>query len=94
MDFLELFNAVTKLAKPAVAADLQPITDKNASFKDTGIDSLDLLMITVYMCEIYGISEEVGKNLKPASVAEVEAFVAQHKTKEPQSVHDAIESVS
>lgn len=94
MDFLALFNEVLKLAKPAVAADLKPVTDKQAPFKDSGIDSLDLLMVIVFMCEIYGISEDVGKNLKPKNVAEIEAFVMQHKTKEPESVQEAIESVS
>lgn len=94
MNFLELFNEVTKLAKPAVAADLKPVTDMQASFKDSNIDSLDLLMIIVFMCEIYGISEDVGKDLKPACAADILAFIEQHKTKEPASVQEAIESVS
>lgn len=94
MNFLDLFNAVARLAKPAVASELKPVTDPTVPIKDLGIDSLDMLMITVYLCEIYGISEEVGKGLKPASVAEVESFVNQHKTRQPSSVQEAIESVS
>lgn len=94
MNFLDLFNGVARLAKPAVASDLVPVTDMNAPIKDLGIDSLDMLMITVYLCEIYGIPEEVGKNLKPASVAEVEAFVNQHKTRDPGSVDEALASVA
>ena len=94
MDFLELFNEVAKLAKPAVADSLPQITDSQMSLQNTGFDSLDLLLITVFMCEIYGIPEEVGKNMRPANVAEIEAFVLQHATRHPTSVEDAIESIS
>lgn len=94
MDFLELFNEVARLAKPAVAGELQPITDPDMSFKDTGIDSLDLLLITVYMCEIFGIPEEVGKEFRPGNVTDFITFVAANATKHPTSVKEAIESVS
>jgi acyl carrier protein len=94
VNFLELFNEVAKLAKPAVAATFEPVTDPDAPLKDCGIDSLDLLLITVYMCEIFGIPEEIGKELRPATVADIEVFIKQHGTKVPGSVKEAIESVS
>jgi acyl carrier protein len=94
VNFLDLFNEVAKLAKPAVATTMLPVVDEQSSFKDSGIDSLDLLLITVYLCEIYGIPEEIGKELKPANVAEVRAFMEKHATRQPSSVAEAIESVS
>lgn len=94
MDFLELFNRLARLAKPAVADELVPITDLDAPLKDTGIDSLDMLMITVYTCEIFGIPEEVGKNLKPANVAEVKSFVEQHKTRDFGTLEEALAAIT
>lgn len=94
MDFLELFNEVAKLAKPAVADTLRPVSDEQESFKDSGLDSLDLLLITVYMCEIYGIPEAVGKDFRPTNVSDFIAFVTANGTKQPESVAAAIESVS
>jgi acyl carrier protein len=94
MNFLDLFNRLARLAKPAAASELVEITDPQGPLKDTGIDSLDMLMITVYLCEIFGIPEEVGKNLKPASVAEVEAFVQQHKTRDFGSVEEALAAIT
>lgn len=93
MDFLELFNEVTKVAKPAFADQLTPITDPNTHFKDTHVDSLDLLMVVIYMCDLYGVSEEIGKNAKPTTVAELQAFLEEHKTKEPASVQEALEQI-
>lgn len=93
MDFLELFNAVTKVAKPAFADQLKPITDPFTPFKKTHVDSLDLLMIVIYMCELYGIPEEVGKLVKPTNVAELKDFLDRYKTKEPGSVAEALEQI-
>lgn len=91
MDFLELFNAVTKIAKPT---NFVAVESKEKPFRETNIDSLDLLMVTVFMCELYGISEEIGKGLKPTNVTDIETFVTQHATKHPASVKEAVESIS
>lgn len=93
MDFLELFNGVVKVVKPAFAGQLPLITDPNKPLKGTHVDSLDLLMVVIYMCELYGVSEAVGKEAKPTTVAELQAFLEKHKTKEPASVKEALELV-
>lgn len=93
MDFLELFNRVIKLAKPAFADELTPITNPYKPFKETHVDSLDLLMAVIYMCEIYGISEEVGKGAKPTCVAELNEFLEANKTRTPASIEEALEIV-
>jgi acyl carrier protein len=93
VDFLELFNEVVKVVKPAFAGQLTPITDADKPLKGTHVDSLDLLMVVIYMCELYGVSEEVGKEAKPTTVAELQAFLEQHKTKEPASVQEALEQI-
>lgn len=94
MNFLELFNEVAKLAKPAVADTLKPVTDEQAPLKELGIDSLDLLMITVYLCEIFAIPEEIGKDLRPANVSDIVAFVTKNATRMPGSVEEALGLIS
>lgn len=94
VEFLELFNNIAKVAKPTGAIPFKPLTDKNCSLTESGLDSLDMLMLSIFMCEIFGISEEVGKNMKPTTVAEMEEFIAKHKQKEPESIQSAVESVS
>lgn len=92
MDFLELFNELSKVAKPA-ASEFKVLESKTDSLVESGLDSLDILMICIFLCEIYGIPEEIGKELKPTTVQEAEDFVVQHKTKEPTSVEEAVSLV-
>lgn len=89
LDFLHLFNEIAKVARPNFEGKIQ----LNEPLKDSGLDSLDVLMICIFLCEIYGIPEEVGKEMKPTTVQETEDFVKQHKTKEPSSVEEAVEMV-
>lgn len=88
MDFLELFNAVAEKARP-LHTQYTPVADRNSPIVDYGMDSLDMLMVSVYMCELHGIPEEIGKDLAAATVAEFESFVTQHKTTEPESIQAA-----
>lgn len=92
MDFLELLHEVGKLAKPLHSEALAPPT-WDGTFEDMNVDSLDLIVIGLYVCDIYGIPESVGKTMQIKTPADLKAFVDRHKTKEPESVQAAIDSV-
>jgi hypothetical protein len=93
MDKLELFNELIEVVSPvnsrcAYAAGL------NEPLPDTGLDSLDLLMMSIYLSDLYGVPEEVLKTMQPITVQDMLDFMEQHKTKElPATVQEAIDSV-
>lgn len=61
--------------------------------QDIDIDSLDSLLMGLYLCELYGIPEDKGKELSPVTVREIHDFLMAHKTKEPESLEAAIEAI-
>lgn len=89
MNFLDLLNRVARLAKPA-HQDLTPIDSMETPFKDTEIDSLDGMMIVMYMAIIYGVSDDDSKDFTPTTPQELFDFVEQYKTKTPESIEQAI----
>ena len=92
IDFIELFNAVAKVAKPSYAGEVIA-TKMEDKFADIGIDSLDGLIMLMYLCEIYDVPEAVAKEWTPHSVQEVYDLLMAHKNREPESVQAAVESV-
>ena len=56
---------------------------------DTGLDSLDIVLISVYVCEVYGIPEVVGKTLHPTTFADIAAFITTHMVREPATLEEA-----
>jgi len=90
MDFIKLFNEVAKVAKPTYT-DLN-ITNPDEPLKEV-LDSLDNLMIGIFLCDIYGIPEEIGKTCKATTVNEYLNFVNVYKTKNPESIEKAVESI-
>ena len=88
MDFLELFNAVAEKARP-IHTKYTPVPDLDSPIVDFGMDSLDMLMVSVYMCELHGIPEETGKDMIATTVKEFEDFIQAHKTCEPESIQAA-----
>lgn len=91
-DFLKLLNAVVKIAKP-YHKEAPEITNLDVSFKDTNIDSLDMLMIGVYIGDVFGISEEDGKQLAVGTVRELFDVVKKTATRFPENVDKAIEEL-
>ncbi len=85
---LGLFNSVAKHAKPHFNEDA--ISDIFQEFKDTQLDSLDMLMICMYFSIIYGIDDETAKNMQPKNLKELHDFVMEHKTQEPTSIEEAM----
>lgn len=88
-DFLKLLNAVVKIAKP-YHKEAPEITDLDTDFKNTNIDSLDLLMVGIYLGDVFGISEEDGKQLMVQNVRQLFEVVKKVATKFPDDVDKAI----
>jgi acyl carrier protein len=92
MNFVDLFNAVARIAKP-MHPDFDNAKSLDDKLPEIDVDSLDTLMICIYMSEIYGVEEEVAKTMQPATVGDIHAFLMEHKTREPESVEAAIELI-
>lgn len=89
VNFLELFNAVARLARPAHVAYI-PLPQMNTSFSPQ-LDSLEMLMCNIYICEIYGIPEEIGKTINPPTTPqEMLDGVTPHIMRQPESVESAL----
>ncbi len=90
MTFIEIFNYVAKVARPAhvKVAIAESMDDK---FQDIGLDSLDGLVMLMYFDELYGIADEVSKEWTPTSVQEIHDLIMAHKTKEPASMEEVAE---
>lgn len=94
-ELLELMNGIVELARPVSADDLK-LESLDVLVKDTGLDSLDFLMIGVYLSEIYGVPEEIVKEMQvgpESTVRDIIKYMQEHKTKEPSSVKEALESI-
>ena len=92
MDYLKLFNEIIKVATP-LNSNKAEATALDQLLIDTGLDSLDLLMVGIYLSEIYGVSEEIAKQMQPKTVGDMIVYMQEHKTKEPVSVEEAIKSI-
>lgn len=93
MDFLDLLHEVGKVAKPMHKDTLERISDVNILFKDTEYDSLDLIVVCMFMCQIYGINDDIAKKFHPKSPQELFNFIEKNKTKEPKSISEAIQEI-
>jgi acyl carrier protein len=93
MNKLELFNAVVKHARPA-STDEVKANSLDDTFADIGLDSLDTIMVCIYFSEIYGVSEETAKELKPKNVGECFTLYQTHATKNPETIQEAIKNIT
>lgn len=92
MDFLELLNRIGRFAKPA-HAEFVPLDSMDQKFMESSLDSLDTMIVCMYLSEIYGIDEESAKEMRPTTPAELLEFIEQYKTRSPESVESAMESI-
>jgi acyl carrier protein len=88
-DFFRLFNACARLAKtpnnpPIPAGSLDDL------LPDLNIDSLDTLVLGMYLCDAFGVPEEVGKTMQVKSVGDVMVFLVQCATVESIDVDNVI----
>jgi len=93
IDFIELFNMVAKVAKP-VHMSFTPATAMEEKMADLGLDSLDGLVMMMYLCELDGIPDnDETKGWHPTTVQEVYDLMMANKTTEPESVEKAKEQI-
>jgi acyl carrier protein len=92
MDKLELFNETIKRARPISGNEVQA-TSLDEPINEIGIDSLDVIMISVYFSEIYGVTEEKAKELQPTTPGQFFELYEQHATKHPKTVKEALDNI-
>jgi acyl carrier protein len=92
MDKVALFNEVLTLARPAAGNEIKA-TSLDDEFYNIGVDSLDVTMIVSYMSEIYGISSEDAMAFSPKTVGQLFDCIDKVKTKDPQTVEEALSGV-
>jgi acyl carrier protein len=91
-DFMTLLNAVAKIAKP-FNAEYKDVTSMSDKLADSGLDSLDMLLTSVYLCDVFDIDEETGKTLSATTVQELFDWLMQHKRRMPESLDAALEAI-
>lgn len=92
MDKLQLFNETIKRARP-VSGDEVQATSLDQPINEIGIDSLDIIMISVYFSEIYGVSEEKAKELQPTTPRQFFELYEANATKHPQTIEEALKNI-
>ncbi len=93
MDKLELFNAIVKHTRPASTEDLTA-KSLDDTFADVGLDSLDSIMVCIYFAEVFGVPEEVAKELQPQNVGECFLLFEAHATKHPKTLEEAVDNIA
>lgn len=90
MDFIKLFNEIVKLAKPSIGKEsfASSMEDK---FEELDLDSLDHLMMMMYFGSIYEIDDDVLQKSKSSTVNELQSFLEEHKTRNIESIEQAME---
>lgn len=91
-DYLDLLNGIIAVARPVSADDLR-LSSLDVQIADTGLDSLDYLMVGIYLSEIFGLTEEQIKEMKVETVRGMLDYMLARKTKEPTSVAEALQSI-
>ena len=89
IDFIDLFNRIARIARPSHHA-FAPLETMDERFEDSDLDSLDMLMISIYFSDVYGIDEKVAKEMQPETLQQLYDLVQLHKTKDPVSVEEAV----
>ena len=91
IEFIEIFNHVARVARPA-HTKVAIAKSMEEAFQDLGLDSLDGLVMLMYFDDIYGIDDAVSKEWAPTSVQELHDLVMANKTKEPASMEEVVEA--
>jgi acyl carrier protein len=92
MDKLELFNGLIAVITPVNSMEAEA-TSLDQNLGDTGLDSLDLLMMGIYLSDIYGVEEEIAKTMQVTTINDMFEFMEKHATLQPTNIHDALDSV-
>jgi acyl carrier protein len=82
-EFIELLNDVAKKARPFIANGAQKIESMDSIIRDTGLDSLDMLMCVVYLCEIYDVEDEKSKEMQGETPQDLLNFLKEWGRRQP-----------
>lgn len=92
MNFIDLSNAVARVARPT-HHEFVPLTSMDEKLEESCFDSLDMMMIVMYMAMIYDIDDEIAKELRPETLQEMHDLIQQHKKRDPESIEWAMELI-
>lgn len=93
MNFIELFNELIKLAKTDGRDEIPTATSLDDNAADIGLDSLDLVLIAMFLGELYGLDDEASRDIPLTTLGDTVEFLHRHKTQEVTSIKDAIKAV-
>jgi acyl carrier protein len=93
MDKLELFNKIADVVKENSVIKYTHIATLEMPWAETNLDSMDAIMMSVYLSEIYHVDEEVSKQFTFTTPKELMELIETHKTVEPESIDEAIQAV-
>jgi acyl carrier protein len=83
-ELLELMKAVVVLARPVTADEVKYTNGLDTPIGETGLDSLDLIMVSVYLSELYGVPEEIAKTMNDVvTLRDIFEFMKTNHTKVP-----------
>jgi len=89
-EFIQLLNEVAKKARP-FNSEVRQIDSMDMILKETGLDSLDMLMCTVYLCEIYDVEDEKSKEMLGQTPQDLFNFLTQWGRRQPANLEQARE---
>ena len=92
-EFIKLTNAVLKIAKP-FGDQLKLVASMADKFADLNVDSLDMLLTSIYMCDVFNIDEELGKTMQAVTVQDMRDFLFQHHRQMPENAEAALKEIS
>ena len=91
MDFIEVFNTILK-AHDLDVDETRLIQSYDQTPIEVGLDSLDMVMVTTVLADIYGISESAPLDTPSVqTVSDLRDFVNSNKTKQPSSLEEVAE---
>jgi acyl carrier protein len=89
-EFIQLLNEVAKKARP-FNSEVRHIDSMDMILRETGLDSLDMLMCTVYLCEIYDVEDEKSKEMVGQTPQDLFNFLAEWGRRQPANLEQARE---
>jgi acyl carrier protein len=89
-EFIQLLNEVAKKARP-FNSEVRHIDSMDMILRETGLDSLDMLMCTVYLCEIYDVEDEKSKEMLGQTPQDLFNFLAEWGRRQPANLEQARE---
>ena len=89
-EFIQLLNEVAKKARP-FNSEVRQIDSMDMILKETGLDSLDMLMCTVYLCEIYDVEDEKSKEMLGETPQDLFNFLKEWGRRQPADLDQARE---